>query len=93
MRFDPKAATKKEVRIFEHDVLGTIEYVLPTVNEQISMSKMADSDGVKMLVFTMLSPCNPDLLLSDMDDMDSLTFKHLSDFVAKVLDFRGETKN
>jgi len=95
MRFDPKAAANsaKDIRTFEDEVLGTIEFVLPSIGEQIELSKLPAEEGVKRLIFLMLSPCNPDLLMTDIEKIDAVTFKHLSDFVAKSLDFRPETKN
>lgn len=95
MRFDPKKCSEsaKDIRKFEHPILGTIEYVLPTIGEQLNLAKLPEEDGVKGLLFLMLAPCSPDLLLSDIDNLDSVTFQHLSAFIATALNFRAEIKN
>ncbi len=96
MRFDPVDAIKrvKEIKRYEHPQLGTIEYVLPTVAEQMEFSKLEnDEEGMKNLLFVMLSPPNPELRLDDLMSMDGKTFKALGDFVLDVLDFRDGTES
>lgn len=95
-RFDPKsiADNVKSRKTFEHETLGAIEYVMPTVDElAVCMKKEDNEQSVKDLLFIMLSPCNPTLMMEDIGKFDPVTFKALSEFVMKVLDFRVETKN
>lgn len=96
-RFDLAELISKprEIRKFEHPTFGTIEYVLPTIKEQFDCYKTEDhEDGIKSLLYIMLSPANPTV---SKDDYLSLNGEQLEDlyynFIMKVLDFRGKIKS